>query len=254
VLATRDFSEKVASQVCRFISSRTVLALLVEEQSQVFERPLSPWANQIWNLGKAKGTKATYSDFQELSRTKEVEESGQKLLDLLHLKVRDLSYTNGTRKVRLVLALASIELEKILHTDLSDQPLSVYLNTDVYDIDHIYPSGRVGKTEAARDLDERADLLGNLALLHYPKNRSAGKGLPAAKVDKYFDQTFALSKSLAWPENEVQKIIDSGSGDIAKLRKHSTQLEEWSSESMRMRADLYSSLLLRGLSRDMGIS
>jgi len=254
VLATRDFPEKVASQVCRFISSRTVLSLLVEEQSQVFERPLSPWANQIWNLGKAKGTKATYSDFQELSRTKEVEESGQKLLDLLHLKVRDLSYTNGTRKVRLVLALASIELEKILHTDLSDQPLSVYLNTDVYDIDHIYPSGRVGKTEAARDLDERADLLGNLALLHYPKNRSAGKGLPAAKVDKYFDQTFALSKSLAWPENEVQKIIDSGSGDIAKLRKHSTQLEEWSSESMRMRADLYSSLLLRGLSRDMGIS
>lgn len=253
VLATRDFSEKVATQICRFISSRTVLSLLAEEQSQLFERPLSPWANQIWELGRDKGINATYEDFQELSRTKEVEASALKLLDFLQLRVRELNYSDDSRKVRLVLAIASIELEKILRTDLSDQPLSVYLNTDVYDIDHIYPSGLVGATGAHRDLDERADYLGNLALLHYPKNRSAGKGLPASKVDRYFDQSFALSKSLAWSESALQQIIESGRGDISTPKKQSKQLDEWSSESMRTRANIYSSLLRRGLCRDLGI-
>jgi len=253
VLATRDFSEKVAAQICRFISARTVLSLLAEELSQAFERPLSPWTNQIWELGREKQTKATYSDFLELSRTQEVKQSAEDLLELLPLNVGKLNYKDDSRRVRLVLAIATLELEKIFKTDLGDQPLSIYLNTDVYDIDHIYPSGLVGKSESARDLDERADYLGNLALLHFPKNRSAGKGLPAAKVDRYFEETFALSKSLAWPEGSLEKVISSASGDLRKFRKDVTQLEDWSSESTRRRTDAYASLLRRRISRDLGL-
>ena len=253
VLATRDFSEKVAAQICRFISARTVLSLLADELSQVFERPLSPWTYEIWKLGRDKGAKATYQDFLELSRTQEVMQSSENLLDRLPVTVTQLNYTDDSRRVRLVLALATTELEKIFKTDLGDQPLSVFLNTDVYDIDHIYPSGLVGKTESARDLDERADYLGNLALLHFPKNRSAGKGLPASKVDKYFDETFALSKSLSWPVGSLENVINSGSGDLSKFTKDAVQLENWSSESTRLRAVAYANLLRRRISRDLGL-
>lgn len=253
VLATRDFSEKVAAQICRFVSARTVLSLLAEELSQAFERPLSPWTYQIWELAREKGAKAAYSDFLELGRTQELRQSAADLLDLLPFTVGRLNYSDDSRRVRLVLALATVELERIFKTDLGDQPLSVFLNSEVYDIDHIYPSGLVGKTESARDLDERADYLGNLALLHFPKNRSAGKGLPASKVDKYFQATFALSKSLAWPEGALEKVISSGTADLSKFKKDAKQLEDWSSESIRLRTDAYANLLRRRLERDLGL-
>ena len=253
VLATQDFSEKVAGEICRFVSARTVLSLLAEELSQAFERPLSPWTHQIWKLAGEKGAKATFSDFLALERTQEVRQSAESLLDKLQVTVRQFNYTDDSRRVRLVLALATVELERILKTDLGDQPLSVFLNTDVYDIDHIYPQGLVGKSESARNLDERADYLGNLALLHFPKNRGAGKGLPASKVDGYFDASFALSKSLAWPEGALETVISSGSGDLSKFGKDPKQLENWSSESTRIRTDAYANLLRRRLSRDLGL-
>lgn len=253
VLATRDFPEKVAAQICRFVSARTVLSLLAEERSQAFERPLSPWTYQIWELAREKGAKAAYSDFLELGKTQELRQSAADLLDLLPFTVGRLNYSDDSRRVRLVLALATVELERIFKTDLGDQPLSVFLNSEVYDIDHIYPSGLVGKTESARDLDERADYLGNLALLHFPKNRSAGKGLPASKVDKYFQATFALSKSLAWPEGALEKVISSGTADLSKFKKDAKQLEDWSSESIRLRTDAYANLLRRRLERDLGL-
>lgn len=252
VLATSELSHKVAAQACSFISARTVLSLLAEERSQTFERPISPWAKQIWDLANLKGLTATYEDFLELDLTREVQETAVKLLDLLELQIGQLSYTDDTKRVRLVLALASIELETILKTDLASQPLAVFLNTNVYDIDHVYPSGLVGKSKEALDLDERTDFIGNLALFHNKANRAAGKGLPATKVEAYFDQSLALSKSLAWSENVVSRIIIENSGKISQQVRDPSLLENWDTNSIRSRAISYAKLVRRHLARNLG--
>ena len=254
VLAARKYSEEVAAQVSTFISARTVLSLLSEEQSQTFERPISPWAYRIWELGERKGEKATYENFLALEPTVMVRESAQKLLDLLDVHVRQLSYSVDTKKVRLVLALASLELERSLKSDMASHALSVFLSTDAYDIDHIYPSGLVGKSPEAKDMDERADFIGNLALLHNKQNRAAGKGLPRTKVDRYFDQSLSLSKSLAWSESAIQEILKGAKMRSSNEKKDPKQLEGWSSESMRTRAEIYSSLLQRALARDLELA
>ena len=254
MLATRHYSEKVAAQIGTFISARTVLSLLSEEQSQVFERPISPWAHHIWELGRAKGERASFEDFLALERTIEVRDSAEKLISLLDVHVRQLSYSEDTKRVRLVLALASLELERSLKSDMANQPLAVFLNTDAYDIDHIYPSGLVGKSAEAKDLDERADFIGNLALLHNKENRAAGKGLPGKKVDRYFDQSLSLSKSLAWSESTVLGILENAAMRPSTEKKDAKQLMEWGSESMRTRAEIYTSLLRRALTRDLELA
>jgi hypothetical protein len=250
ILPLRDSPHGFMEEVAQIIDARTTLSLLAAEKSQDYERFIAPWAFSLSEyLNDAQ--EPSIAGFLSLEASQKALAPVPKLLRQLEVQISDLKYGDSTERIRLVLGLAALELERLADTDQKLLPLSRFTSTDFHDIEHITPESFAKKGLVSVDVSEKIHSIGNLTLWSWDQNRRSQDRKPAQKGSEYFRFSLLITRTLAIETIQNAKILEN-SRSIARESENLDQLRSWNQDSIRRRTALYFQLIAGYYSRVLG--
>lgn len=191
-------SENLRKHFYRQVATRAILQILSKEHPPHVEHIYPSWANEIFRKQDTQSTEELDSIYQAFAfrrgdaSLEEIKKYRNDRANVLDTQISLLNYevSSHSRKMAFVLAILSWYLDQ---RDPAEHTLGLndYLNlksldpsTDKvvkWDVDHIAANGLDDKEIS----QESKQGIGNLVLLNYRKNRSAGKGEPESKKHVY---------------------------------------------------------------------
>jgi hypothetical protein len=242
LLAGRGIKDlSVLTYLTKQVHIRTAFYLLSEERTQDFESLVPTWTALIAKVGP----NAKKSDLEEIYN-KYVRVSDESL-DALVEQMRFWSYaTSDKKKIRAVLSQLTRLVDIAGGKEDKGSPISYFStkkddNDESWDIDHIRP-----KKTAPRDPETHR--IGNLVLLK-AKHNSLKKAVdPIEKSDVYKGSHLLLTQNLVKiTVNSERTKVDEYLTSLG-VNNTNWNLTNWDSKSMKLREDLYCSLLRDHLS------
>jgi hypothetical protein len=244
LLAGTHLNNEAFEQLVKLVEDRTVLSIIARERSQDFERMLPEWSNSIHKLSDT----ASPSDvFENSSRGLRDVSS---LLELAKLNLSKLQYSrsNDLDQIRYILTRISVRIESFAKHNTETLWKRGLIERDngakpekPFDIEHVSPQSAGALVEIGEHDWKQG--IGNLVLMHYSDNRSAGANDPAVKIGHYNSSELLLTRSLCDAADlgvlnrRLERIV-------AKMQgKRSWALSNWDSESALAREALYWDLL-----------
>jgi len=237
LLAGRDIQDfSVLTHLTKQVHMRTAFYLLSEERTQDFESLVPTWTALI---AKA-GPKTSKSDLDEIF-DKYVKVSNESI-DALIEQMRNWSYaTSDKKKIRAVLSQLTRLVDIAGGKEDKGSPISYFStrkddNDESWDIDHIRP-----KKLAPRDPETHR--IGNLVLLK-AKHNSLKKAVdPVEKSDVYKGSHLLLTQNLVKITiNSERSKVETYLNEIG-ISNTNWSLTNWDSKSMKLREDMYCTLL-----------
>ena len=237
LLAGRTIKDlNVLMHLTKQVHIRTAFYLLSEERTQDFESLVPIWTALI---AKA-GPKASVSDLDDIF-SKYVQVSEESINALIE-QMRNWSYaTSDKKKIRAVLSQLTRLVDIAGGKEDKGSPISYFStrkddNDESWDIDHIRP-----KKSAPRDPETHR--IGNLVLLK-AKHNSLKKAVdPIEKSDVYKGSHLLLTQNLVKITiNSERNKVDTYLNEIG-ISNTNWNLTNWDAKSMKLREDMYCSLL-----------
>jgi uncharacterized protein with ParB-like and HNH nuclease domain len=278
LLAGSHLERNPYDRLLMMVEDRAMLSYWSKEPSQDFERIIHPWAHEVRKLD------ANATDEDLIRAAAPAREDHEELLLRANLGIRKLSYEVASQRPRIRYILARVNKSFQSRMHVAVYPMSELMKTSQgddpgYEIDHVFPVSRDRrsnwKPSPLRDAEfgtsDRSDSLvnsiGNLILLHPNDNRSQSDALPwdPQKVVNLANSELYVNRLLVPEENwgalqqrvrelmlqaidSVPKVINSFTKPLSKT------IENWSEESVEIRAELYWQILADDIKKNLGIS
>ena len=236
----KDFS--VLEHLTKQVHIRTAFYLLSEERTQDFESLVPTWTALISKVG----SKATKNDLNEIF-DKYVKVSDEALEALIE-QMRNWSYmTSDKKKIRAVLSQLTRLVDIAGGKEDKGSPVSYFStrkddNKESWDIDHIQP-----KKTAPRDPEIHK--IGNLVLLKADHNSLKKAVSPVEKSDVYKGSHLLLTQNLVKITVNVERARVDEYLASSGVQDTGWSLTNWNEKSMKLREDMYATLLKNHLKK-----
>lgn len=219
--------------LARQVNLRTLLYMLAEERTQLFDSMVPKWAHAIYELDE----NATIEDLKECYRN--CAQPNDSVFADLKDRMSEWNYevTSQRKKIRSVLGLLSKELNDLCRQDI---PIEDVMRTRKarqkampYQIDHVLAKSTTK--------EEIFHTIGNLVLLSPPDNLDASNASPKDKAPYYQNSALVLTRTL----NGIQMDNKNQKSKVKSLLKELRiegipwNLETWKSTDVDNRADFY---------------
>jgi len=218
--------------LARQVNARTLLYMLAQERTQLFDALIPEWAHAVKEL-KPDSTK------QDLAKVYLMHaQPDESVFDDLRERMFDWDYTNASqkKKIRAVLAYLSVHLNKECRVDVRIEDAmrsrKVAGESHPWEIEHVMPQ--------SMDKSRIYQTIGNLVLLSSSDNNDASGDAPHLKKEHYKACSLLLTRTLndeplanSKHNNKVEELFNS----INISRDWS--LDSWDEESVESRTNLY---------------
>jgi hypothetical protein len=266
LLAASNKDEETFDFVAKVVEARTMLSLLSEEKTQDYERMVHKWAFAI--------RKVPYSSsFDEvLEASEEARKNLPKLLDLMDLNLRGLSYEvpGQQKRIRYILARVAFHLQQDVFNSTQSELRSIEelmitsksrkndpSSTTGFHIEHIFP-----KAQRQRDKFTESDklnlihCLGNLTLLNPFDNEAVKDMLPGEleKQNNFVGSHLFMNKMLV-PASRLENNVSKLTWEILKSEKQhlNHDLENWDAAAIEDRQAFLIRTFRSLIEKDLGL-
>ena len=233
LLAGSHFSNKETfALLAKQVNLRTVLYMLSEERTQMFDAMIPNWAAAI----KALPATATREELVTVYKKHALPNEG--LFSDLRDRMGEWDYTTSSKKkIRTVLAILSVHMNSICKADVRIEDAmrarKVTGENHPWEIEHVLPQ--------AKSKDSIYQSIGNLVLLSSADNNDLSANAPEFKKEHYDKCSLFLTATLTGKDvpnaNQAQKIADLFKAIGVKEKKW--DLDNWDSDSIIARTDFY---------------
>ncbi len=233
-LSNKDTFSLLAQQV----NLRTVLYMLSEERTQMFDAMIPDWAAAVATLPPT----ASREDLIKIYRANALPAEG--LFSDLRDRMGEWDYTTASqkKKIRAVLAILSVHLNSICKADVRIEDAMrarrVTGENHPWEIEHVLPQ--------AKSKEAIYQSIGNLVLLSSADNNDLSANAPQFKKDHYDKCSLFLTATLTGKDvpnvNQAQKI-----GDLFNaigVKEKNWDLDSWGELSIIARIDFYHAYLV----------
>lgn len=266
LLSASNKDEETFDIIARVVEARTMLSLLSEEKTQDYERMVHKWAFAIRKIPYT-------SSFDEvLEASDEARKNLPKLLDLMELNIRGLSYEvpGQQKRIRYILARIAFHVQQDIFKSTQSELRSIEelmltsksrksdsASTTGFHIEHIFP-----KSLRQRDKfsdSEKISLIhkiGNLTLLN-PFDNEAVKDMLPSETDKqnnFVGSNLFINKMLVAAtrlENNVSRVTL----EILKSEKQhlNHDLDNWDAAAIEDRQNYLIRTFRSLIEKDLGL-
>lgn len=248
--SARNHPQEIQVALAEVIEARTILSAVVRERSQDFERVISPWAAAV---SKIKVDSGKPRELALRASKKALEDVPNFLRNDLGPSIASLSYDRAAdrKRMKLLLAIVNREMALAVNHDTSSFPLSTFIVSKTYDLEHIEPRSRVGSEKYGDDERHLVDSIGNLTLWYKSDNRSKGDVDPAKKLSSYSQSSVLLTQILCPIDvlsGEVEDDVKWGKVGASKTNI----LENWDLRAIDARQKLIQQWLTNYFKRTLG--
>ena len=249
--SARNLPTGLQAAIAEIVEARTILSAVVRERSQDFERVISPWASAVSKINSEAGSP---KELALLASKKALEDVPNFLLNDLAPSLAALSYDRAAdrKRMKLILAIVNREMAREINHDTSSFPLSTFIVSKTYDLEHIEPRSRVGSNKFGEDSRHLVDSIGNLTLWYKSDNRSKGDVDPSKKLSSYSQSSVLLTQILC--------PIDVLSGEVAEDTKWEkvgasrvNVLGDWGIDGIESRRELIQTWLTQYFKNSLGV-
>lgn len=210
------------------VNGRYLIYILSQERTQDFESMIPRWAKRISELPKS----ASKKDIEDATCGVLGVKLDQGKLSSLENRLLDLNSPRDDRKIRLVLASASLTYENGL-CELSEFLKKYKTNKHTgFDLDLILNKDEIANQASGDDIREYYGL-GNLALVNGQAKHYANKQ-PQAKEDLYSNDKGVLTRALSSAKRSGDRTLIEISEEIRT--NFAADLYEWDIKQIRKRS------------------
>jgi hypothetical protein len=218
--------------LARQVNLRTLLYMLAQERTQLFDAMIPDWAQQVRGMNPS----ASKQELKEIYIDTAL--PGESLFEDLKDRMLEWDYTNASqkKKIRAVLALLSVHLNSECKSDVRIEDAMrarrVTGESHPWEIEHVLPQ--------AKDKTGAFQTIGNLVLLSSVDNNDASANAPQLKKDHYDSCSLFLTRTLSNKQiaNSLQASKVSDLLTALKVEP-AWDLENWDEESVALRTDFY---------------
>ncbi len=224
--------------LARQVNMRTILYMLAEERTQLFDAMIPDWAKAVRDLP----ADANREDLVRVYRDHALPAEG--LFSDLRDRMGEWDYTNTSqkKKIRSVLAILSVHLNAICKVDVRIEDAMrarrVQGENHPWEIEHVSPQ--------SKNKEPIFQTIGNLVLLSSADNNDLSANAPEFKKDHYNKCSLFLTTTLTNTEvpNSTQAQRISTLFTLLGITKKKWSLDAWDADSINSRTDFYHAYLV----------